>query len=77
MTTKGGDVVVLVMPGMSVVYLARVIRDGEGMDTIRERFITSLPTKGLAEARAMARTTGGRVLQWMNGASEPNPWPES
>jgi len=76
-TTRGGDVVVLVMPGISVVYLARVIQDGEGMDTIKERFITSLRTKGLAEARAMAQTTGGRVLQWMNGATEPNPWPEA
>jgi hypothetical protein len=76
-TTKGGDVVVLVMPGISVVYLARVIKDGEGMDTIKERFITSLRTKALAEARAMAEGTGGRVLQWMNGASEPSPWPES
>jgi hypothetical protein len=76
-TTRGGDVVVLVMPGISVVYLARVIQDGEGMDTIKERFITSLRTKGLAEARAMAQSTGGRVLQWMNGASEPSPWPES
>ena len=65
------------MPGISVVYLARVIQDGEGLETIKERFITSLRTKGLAEARAMAQTTGGRVLQWMNGDSEPNPWPES
>ena len=69
--------VVLVMPGISVVYLARVIRDGEGMDTIKERFITSLRTKAFAEARAMAEGTGGRVLQWMNGATEPSPWPES
>ena len=69
--------VVLVMPGISVVYLGRVIQDGEGLDTIRERFITSLHTKALAEARAMAEGTGGRVLQWMNGASEPNPWPDS
>ena len=68
---------VLVMPGISVVYLARVIRDGEGLDTIKERFITSLDTKALAEARAMAEGTGGRVLQWMNGATEPNPWPEA
>ena len=69
--------VVLVMPGISVVYLARVLKDGEGLDTIKERFITSLRTKGLAEARAMAQGTGGRVLQWMNGASEPSPWPEA
>ena len=65
------------MPGISVVYLARVIKDGEGLDTIKDRFITSLPTKALAEARAMTQATGGRVLQWMNGASEPSPWPES
>jgi hypothetical protein len=75
-TTRGGDVVVLVMPGISVVYLGRVIQDGEGLDTIKERFITSLRTKALAEARAMAEGTGGRVLQWMSGASEPDPWPE-
>jgi len=65
------------MPGISVVYLARVIKDGEGLDTIKERFITSLRTKAFAEARAMAEGTGGRVLQWMNGATEPNPWPEA
>ena len=41
MTTKGGDVVVLVMPGVSVVYLGKVLNDGEGLDTIRERFTIS------------------------------------
>jgi hypothetical protein len=65
------------MPGVSVVFVARVIQDGEGMDTIKERFITSLRTKAFGEARAMAQTTGGRVLQWMIGAPEPNPWPEA
>lgn len=76
-TTRGGDVVVLVMPGASLVYVARVLQDGEGLDTITDRFITSIRTKAYTEARAMAQTTGGRVLQWMMGASEPNPWPDS
>jgi hypothetical protein len=76
-TTNRGDVVVLVMPGVSVAYVARVIQDGEGMDTIRDRFITSLRTKAFGEAMAMAQTTGGRVLQWMVGAQEPNPWPDA
>ena len=75
MTTKGGDVVVLVMPGISVVYLAPVITDGEGLDTIKERFTAAARTGALAEAQAMAKATGGRVLQWMSGATEPNPWP--
>ena len=74
MTTKGGDVVVLVMPGVSVVYLAPVMTDGEGLDTIKERFTASMRTNAFADAQAMVKT-GGRVLQWMNGASEPHPWP--
>ncbi|HEX6162358.1 MAG TPA: hypothetical protein VFZ31_03260 [Vicinamibacterales bacterium] len=76
MTTRGGDVVVLVMPGVSLVYVARVLQDGEGLDTIKDRFITSIRPKAFIEARAMAQTTGGRVLQWMIGANEPNPWPD-
>jgi len=66
--------VVLVMPGISVVYVAPVMTDGEGLDTIKERFTTSIRTQALADAQAMVKA-GGRVLQWMNGASEPNPWP--
>jgi hypothetical protein len=76
-TTKGGDVVVLVMPGVSLVYVARVIQDGEGLDTIKDRFITSIRPKAFVEASAMARTTGGRVLQWMIGATEPKPWTDA
>lgn len=74
-TTRGGDVVVLVMPGISVVYVAKVLRDGEGLDTIKERFTTAPRTNALADARALAK--GGRVLQWMSGATEPQPWPEA
>lgn len=74
MTTKGGDVVVLVMPGISVVYLAPVMQDGEGLDTIKERFTISMRTQAFANAQLMVKT-GGRVLQWMSGASEPRPWP--
>jgi hypothetical protein len=76
-TTRGGDVVVLVMPGVSLVYVARVLQDGEGLDTIKDRFITSIRPKAFTEARAMAQTTGGRVLQWMIGANEPNAWPDA
>ena len=76
-TTKGGDVVVLVMPGVSLVYVARVIQDGEGLDAITDRFVTSIRPKAFSEARAMAQTTGGRVLQWMIGANEPNAWTDS
>jgi hypothetical protein len=72
--TKGGDVVVLVMPGISVVYLAKVMRDGEGLDTIKERFIATMRTKALSDAKALAAGRG-RILQWMSGATEPNLWP--
>jgi hypothetical protein len=72
--TKGGDVVVLVMPGVSVVYLAKVLTDGEGLDTIKERFTTSMRTKALSDATALAAGRG-RILQWMSGATEPNLWP--
>ena len=64
------------MPGISVVYLAKVLRDGEGLDTIKERFTTAARTNALADARALA-AKDGRVLQWMSGADEPRPWPES
>ena len=63
------------MPGISVVYLAKVLRDGEGLDTIKERFTTADRINALADARRLAE--GGRVLQWMNGASEPEPWPQA
>ena len=68
---------VLVMPGVSVAYVGRVIEDGEGLDSIKDRFITSIRPRAFVEARAMAQTTGGRVLQWMMGANEPNPWPDN
>ena len=68
--------VVMVMPGVSLAYVARVIQDGEGLDTITDRFITSVRPNAFNEARAMAQTTGGRVLQWMAGATEPNAWTE-
>ena len=67
---------VLVMPGVSVVYVAKVMRDGEGLDTIKERFTISMRRHALKDAKALTNGTG-RVLQWMSGASEPNPWPES
>jgi hypothetical protein len=73
-TTRDGDVVVLVMPGVSIVYVARVIEDGEGLETLKERFTICKRTKALTDAQAMVKT-GGRVLQWMSGASEPKPWP--
>ncbi|MBY0494198.1 MAG: hypothetical protein K2Y23_08270 [Cyanobacteria bacterium] len=65
------------MPDAPVVYVARVIEDGEGLDTITERLIISLRPHAFNEARNMARVTGGRVLQWMSGANEPRPWPEA
>jgi hypothetical protein len=68
--------VVLVMPGVSVVYLAKVMRDGEGLDTIKERFTISMRRHALQDAKALVDGQG-RVLQWMSGANEPNPWPES
>ena len=77
MTTRGGDVVVLVMPGVSVVYVAKVLNDGEGLDTIKERFTISMRRHALADAKALVNGSGGRVLQWMSGAPEPSPWPEA
>ena len=68
---------VLVMPGVSLAYVARVIQDGEGLDTITDRFITSIRPRAFSEARAMAQVTGGRVLQWTMGANEPNAWTDS
>ena len=65
---------VLVMPGVSVVYLARVLTDGEGLDTIKERFTTTMRIKALSDATALA-AGGGRILQWMSGATEPHLWP--
>ena len=76
MTTKGGDVVVLVMPGVPVVYLGRVLNDGEGLDTIKERFTISMRRHALADAKALA-SADGRILQWVSGDNEPSPWPES
>ena len=64
------------MPGVSVVYMARVVRDGEGLDTIKERFTIALRKHALTDARRMINGSG-RVLQWMSGAPEPAPWPES
>jgi len=75
-TTKGGDVVVLVMPGVAVVYLAKVLNDGEGLDSIKERFTISLSRHALADAKALA-SGDGRILQWVSGDKEPSPWPES
>ena len=77
MTTRDGDVVVLVMPGVSVVYLGEVHRDGEGLDSIKERFTAANSRQALAHARAITRTTGGRILKWMKGANEPDLWPAS
>ena len=73
--TRGGDVVVLVMRGVSVVYLGAVHKDGEGLDAIKERFTVSSSVRALADAQAITRETGGRVLKWMSGASEPDLWP--
>ena len=74
MTTRGGDVVVLVMPGISVAYVAPVMHDGEGLDVIKERFTAAPAAQALADAQAIARQTGGRVLKWMKDASEPAVW---
>jgi hypothetical protein len=73
--TRGGDVVVLVMRGVSVVYLGAVHKDGEGLDAIKERFTVSNSISALADAQAITRETGGRVLKWVSGASEPDLWP--
>ena len=74
MTTKGGDVVLLVMPGISVVYLGPVLKDGEGLDVIKERFTATPSKQALTEAQAITRQTGGRILKWMRGATEPDLW---
>lgn len=74
MTTKGGDVVLLVMPGISVVYMAPVMEDGEGLDVIKERFTAAPASQALADAQAITRQTGGRILKWMRDASEPDLW---
>lgn len=66
--------VVLVMPGVSVVYLGAVLKDGEGLDVIKERFTVMPAIQGLADAQAITRQTGGRILKWMRGASEPDLW---
>lgn len=73
-TTKGGDVVLLVMPGISVVYLGPVLEDGEGLDVIKERFTATPAVQALTDARAITRHTGGRILKWMRGATEPDLW---
>lgn len=75
MRTRGGDVVVLVMPGVSVVYLGEVHKDGEGLDSIKERFTATSARQALADARAITSKSGGRILKWMKGANEPDLWP--
>jgi hypothetical protein len=73
--TRDGDVVVLVMRGVSVCYLGAVMEDGEGLDAIKERFTATTALRAFSDAQAMTRLTGGRVLKWMSGASEPDLWP--
>jgi hypothetical protein len=73
--TRDGDVVVLVMRGVSVCYLGAVMQDGEGLDAIKERFTATTALRAFSDAQAMTRLTGGRVLKWMNGAPEPDLWP--
>jgi hypothetical protein len=73
--TRDGDVVVLVMRGVSVVYLGAVHRDGEGLDSIKERFTATNAIRALADAQEMTKVTGGRVLRWVSGAPEPDLWP--
>jgi hypothetical protein len=63
------------MRGVSVVYLGAVHKDGEGLDSIKERFTVSTSVRALADAQAITRETGGRVLKWVSGASEPDLWP--
>ncbi len=75
MKTKDGDVVVLVMRGVSVCYLGAVLKDGEGLDAIEERFTATSALRAFSDAQAMTRLTGGRILKWMNGADEPDLWP--
>jgi hypothetical protein len=73
--TRDGDVVVLVMRGVSVCYLGAVCKDGEGLDAIKERFTATTALRAFSDAQAMTRLTGGRVLKWINGATEPDLWP--
>lgn len=75
-TAKPGDVVVLVMRGVSMVYLAKVTHDGETLDTLKTRFTSSMRAQALAAARAVTAETGGRILRWSIGASGPELWPE-
>ena len=75
MQTKTGDVVLLIMPGVSVVYLAEVRQEGEGFDTFKERFIAVSSGQALHDAQSITHVTGGRVLRWMNGATTPEIWP--
>lgn len=75
MKTRDGDVVVLVMRGVSVCYLGPVCADGEGLDAIKERFTATTALRACSDAQAMTRLTGGRVLKWVNGAAEPDLWP--
>jgi len=77
LTTKDGDVVVLVTPGATVAYLAVVHRDGEQLDTIKQRLLITQRSRALADAQVMIKSTGGRILRWVNGAIEPEPWPAS
>ena len=63
-----------VMPGISVVYLGPVLEDGEGLDVIKERFIATPAVRALADAQAITRQTGGRILKWMRDAPEPDLW---
>lgn len=75
MKTKDGDVVVLVMRGVSVCYLGAVHKDGEGLDAIKERFTATNAIRAFADAQSITKVTGGRVLKWMSGAPEPDLWP--
>lgn len=77
MQIKAGDVVILVMPGVSVVYLAEVSHDGEGFDAFKERFTAISSGRALHDAQAITRRTGGRVLRWMKDATGPELWPIS
>jgi hypothetical protein len=53
-----------------------VLFDGVGLDTIKERFTISMRRHALADAKALVNGDG-RILQWISGANEPSPWPES
>lgn len=77
MQTKTGDVVILVMPKVSVVYLAEVLHDGEGFAAFKERFVVTPSGAALHDAQVITKRTGGRVLRWMKDATEPELWPIS